>query len=550
VDAEGAHQGRCVEIDRVYPLNSGGVAEGGQIVLLGRYVGSGRGEASVLGQRGGTDVVIPCALTFPSAADGRDEVARLWAKARVDALVRLVRRGKETVRTKEEVLTLALKHGFVTPYTSFLAMPEVEQEWLERRDLASRERMRASWNPGTGAASVGDADVKHMTANLEALTLEFADELALLNVKYTKLASELAEVRQRLSAVPERRRGVSRASASSLFTGVASFALVDTDGLDGPAPVGPQRTRFTTAGQTYFTMPKVSLGTDVAVTRDVRFTGQFDLAAELNGAVGTMAVNEAYFMLQDRTRLGAFALPFTQEVNSPLRTLNDTVTPSAVGTFLEQWRVFGAEQTVRRLRGPEFRFAVVSGTDGPVSGWTPQLLGRMDDTPVAANSNELDDGFGWYVQARTGYRGLFGRQDVTARIGWFDNGGDGLLSADLRFWHAAAQWRGDELRILAGYLAGDGDLGPTSADFAAWYLTARWDLSARAWLTVRYDDWRTEVVGAPFVDGSAYTVALGRRVTTDSILQLEWLSPDEPAAGPGGADMNDDLVQVRYRVHF
>jgi Ca-activated chloride channel family protein len=48
---------------------------------------------------------------------------RTWAKARVDALLEKIEREGEDQATIDEIVRLARKYKFVTPYTSFLAAP-------------------------------------------------------------------------------------------------------------------------------------------------------------------------------------------------------------------------------------------------------------------------------------------------------------------------------------------------------------------------------------------------------------------------------------------
>jgi Ca-activated chloride channel family protein len=50
-------------------------------------------------------------------------VPRLWARARVDALLRQIALNGETKEAIDELIALSKKYKFVTPYTSFLAAP-------------------------------------------------------------------------------------------------------------------------------------------------------------------------------------------------------------------------------------------------------------------------------------------------------------------------------------------------------------------------------------------------------------------------------------------
>src|SRR5271170_2895968 len=51
------------------------------------------------------------------------QLPRLWARARVDALLDRIEREGEDQASIDEIIRLARKYKFVTPYTSFLAAP-------------------------------------------------------------------------------------------------------------------------------------------------------------------------------------------------------------------------------------------------------------------------------------------------------------------------------------------------------------------------------------------------------------------------------------------
>src|SRR5271170_2736299 len=51
------------------------------------------------------------------------QLPRLWARARVDALLDRIQREGEDQASIDEIIRLARQYKFVTPYTSFLAAP-------------------------------------------------------------------------------------------------------------------------------------------------------------------------------------------------------------------------------------------------------------------------------------------------------------------------------------------------------------------------------------------------------------------------------------------
>jgi Ca-activated chloride channel family protein len=60
---------------------------------------------------------------LPKEAFDHPQLPRLWARARVDALLEKIEREGEDQTTIDEIIRLARQYKFVTPYTSFLAVP-------------------------------------------------------------------------------------------------------------------------------------------------------------------------------------------------------------------------------------------------------------------------------------------------------------------------------------------------------------------------------------------------------------------------------------------
>lgn len=62
-------------------------------------------------------------VELPVEALGHPQLPRLWAQARVNALLDAIARDGETREAVDEIIALSRKYKFVTPYTSFLAAP-------------------------------------------------------------------------------------------------------------------------------------------------------------------------------------------------------------------------------------------------------------------------------------------------------------------------------------------------------------------------------------------------------------------------------------------
>src|SRR6266853_571776 len=73
--------------------------------------------------REGTPLDISAKASLPRESLEHPQLPRLWARARVDALLEKIQREGEDQATIDEIIRLARQYKFVTPYTSFLAVP-------------------------------------------------------------------------------------------------------------------------------------------------------------------------------------------------------------------------------------------------------------------------------------------------------------------------------------------------------------------------------------------------------------------------------------------
>jgi Ca-activated chloride channel family protein len=67
--------------------------------------------------------VISTKVNLPRESLDHPQLPRLWARARVDALLEKIQREGEDQASIDEIIRLARQYKFVTPYTSFLAVP-------------------------------------------------------------------------------------------------------------------------------------------------------------------------------------------------------------------------------------------------------------------------------------------------------------------------------------------------------------------------------------------------------------------------------------------
>jgi Ca-activated chloride channel family protein len=110
-------------VDSVYPLQDSAFS-GSLAAWVGRYQKPQQDVAfTVHGVREGAPLGMTSKVGLPRESAEHPQLPRLWARARVDALLEKIQREGEDQAIIDEIIRLARQYKFVTPYTSFLAVP-------------------------------------------------------------------------------------------------------------------------------------------------------------------------------------------------------------------------------------------------------------------------------------------------------------------------------------------------------------------------------------------------------------------------------------------
>jgi Ca-activated chloride channel family protein len=110
-------------VDTVYPLQAA-TFSGSLASWVGRYQKPQENATfTVHGMRDGAALQMTGKTSLPRESSDHPQLPRLWARARVDALLEKIEREGEDQATIDEIIRLARQYKFVTPYTSFLAVP-------------------------------------------------------------------------------------------------------------------------------------------------------------------------------------------------------------------------------------------------------------------------------------------------------------------------------------------------------------------------------------------------------------------------------------------
>jgi Ca-activated chloride channel homolog len=108
----------------VFPPKLPDLFHGGQLVVMGRYTGSGDGNIKLKGKVGDKEKEFTYKVNFPDSRREADFLPSLWARRKIGYLLDQIRLKGETAELRDEVIHLAKRHGIATPYTSYLVVPD------------------------------------------------------------------------------------------------------------------------------------------------------------------------------------------------------------------------------------------------------------------------------------------------------------------------------------------------------------------------------------------------------------------------------------------
>jgi Ca-activated chloride channel homolog len=125
-------------ISRTYPRKLTDLFAGEQLVWVGRYYESGSVKLTLSGDLAGKRQTYTLAanLVAHSIPDANAFVEKVWAARRIGELIDEIDLNGNNRELTDELVQLSLKHGIMTPYTSFLADEHVDL--ADRRILGVR----------------------------------------------------------------------------------------------------------------------------------------------------------------------------------------------------------------------------------------------------------------------------------------------------------------------------------------------------------------------------------------------------------------------------
>jgi len=147
--------GSATPISRTYPRQLTDLFQGEQLVWVGRYKYPGTVKVNLTGSVAGEkrSFTFPATLVEKSPDESNGFVEKLWATRRIGEIIDELDLKGHNQELINEMVQLSIRHGIITPYTSFLAEESVSLAAAEQnRDRSSgflrRELSRADGKEG------------------------------------------------------------------------------------------------------------------------------------------------------------------------------------------------------------------------------------------------------------------------------------------------------------------------------------------------------------------------------------------------------------------
>jgi Ca-activated chloride channel family protein len=152
-----------IRTDFVYPNGQlPDLFAGEQLTVVGRYrQGEDNINITLSGEvNGEATTFVYEGIDFRDRAGGEPFIARLWATRRIGELLNTIRLRGEDDELVNSVVSLSLRYGIITPYTSFLIEEDdiLSQTGRDDAEVAFRQQAQGFSANASGAAAVDAAD--------------------------------------------------------------------------------------------------------------------------------------------------------------------------------------------------------------------------------------------------------------------------------------------------------------------------------------------------------------------------------------------------------
>lgn len=170
-----------VSLAQMQPAHLPDLFYGEELVVFGRYHGTGTGAVVIEGERNGRRERFTARAQFSGRQPDNGFVAPLWASRKIGELTRTARLEGASPALVEEIRQLGLRYGLLTEYTSFLVLEPgasvSNEEMMRRLDQAAVGGASAArQQSGKDAFARAEASAKEQEVKTLASANRAADE--------------------------------------------------------------------------------------------------------------------------------------------------------------------------------------------------------------------------------------------------------------------------------------------------------------------------------------------------------------------------------------
>ena len=170
-----------IKVYDIYPKDLPDLFKGSQLIITGRYTGSGDATINMKGKLGGASSKT---FTYSKKFSNDDEntfIPPLWANRKVGYLLNQVRLYGENQETIDQVIKLAKRYGIITPYTSYLVLedssiPPPMTPMPMEMSRSGRNPASPGWQGSGGAGGMAGGVVKGKAARNVSKSLSMKEE--------------------------------------------------------------------------------------------------------------------------------------------------------------------------------------------------------------------------------------------------------------------------------------------------------------------------------------------------------------------------------------
>ncbi|MBM83048.1 MAG: hypothetical protein CMJ78_21010 [Planctomycetaceae bacterium] len=154
-------------INRRYPRQLTDLFRGEQVVIVGRYKQSGLAKVTLTGHVGGEQKTFsfPVTLAKKSLDESNGFVEKLWAARRIGEIIDDLDLNGHNQELVNELVQLSIRHGIMTPYTSFLADETVALGAGEMNRRRARDEVGAQLSRESGRSGFNQRALKERLQN-------------------------------------------------------------------------------------------------------------------------------------------------------------------------------------------------------------------------------------------------------------------------------------------------------------------------------------------------------------------------------------------------